>query len=116
MATAPDRFIALLRKVVDGAGCAPGRAGMLPSGPGGVNGFSSPSVAAVHHISALAEAVGEHRFDLLRLRVRHRIQVRVEPRDEALAEATDDAGGFRPLFVVLKTLLRREAGHADVVS
>src|SRR5687767_3830454 len=89
---------------------------MLPSGPGSVNAFSSQSVAAIDHVSALAEAVGEHRFDLLRFRVRHRIQMRVEPRNEALAESAHDAGGLGPLLVVLKALFGSETGHADVVA
>jgi hypothetical protein len=66
--------------------------------------------------AALAEAVREDEFHLLRLRVRHRIEMGVEPRNEALAEAADDPCGFDALLVILEALLRREAGHADVIS
>ncbi len=67
-------------------------------------------------VPPLTEAVGEDGFHLLRLRVRHGVQVRVEPRHEALAEPFDDAGGLDAVLVILEPLLRREAGHADVVA
>jgi hypothetical protein len=42
--------------------------------------------------------------------------MRIQPRDEALAEPPDNAGGPGPLFVILEALLRRETRHADVVA
>jgi hypothetical protein len=71
---------------------------------------------AIHDEAAFTEAVGEHRFHLLRPCIGHRVEVRVQPRDEALAETPDDTGSPDALLVVLETLLRREAGHADVVG
>src|SRR5580765_7808892 len=42
--------------------------------------------------------------------------MRVQPRDEALAESADDAGGLGSLLMILEALLGCEAGHADVVG
>src|SRR5262245_33923087 len=39
----------------------------------------------------------------------------VEARHEPFAATPDDARGFDTVLVILKALLRREAGHADVV-
>src|SRR4029453_9971563 len=44
------------------------------------------------------------------------IEVRVEPRDEPLAAAADDARGLDALLVILEALLGRQTGHADVIS
>src|SRR5262245_30955328 len=40
----------------------------------------------------------------------------VESRDQAFAAAPDDARGLDAVLVILKTLVGREAGHADVVA
>ncbi len=72
-------------------------------------------MAAVDEIAALAEAVGKDDFHPFRFRVRHRVQVRVQARNETLAAALDHPGGFNALLVIPKPLLDREAGQADVV-
>jgi len=73
-------------------------------------------MAAVDEIAALAEAVGKDDLDPLRLRVRHRVQMRVQTRNETLAAALDHPGRFNALLVILKPPLGREAGQADVVA
>ena len=73
-------------------------------------------MSAIHHVTALAEAVCEHHFHLNGFLIRHGIEVRVQPRNKAFAESTDHAGGLGPPLVILEALLWREAGHADVVG
>src|SRR5262245_4376961 len=74
------------------------------------------SVAAIDREPPFAQAVGEKYLHLLRLRERHRIEMLVEARDQALPAAPDDARRFDAVLVILKALLGREAGHADVVG
>ena len=73
-------------------------------------------MSAVDNEPAFAEAVRENRLHLQRLCVRHRIEMRVQTRNEAFAETADDAGRLDPLLVILKALLRRQPGHADVIG
>src|SRR5262245_11874542 len=72
------------------------------------------SVAAINRVAPLAEAVREEDFHLLGLRERHRVEMFVEARHQPFAATTDDTRGFDAVLVILKALLRREAGHADV--
>src|ERR1700730_18046482 len=74
------------------------------------------SVAAVYEVTALAEAVREEHFHLLRLLERHRIEMIVQSRHEALAAPADDTRGLDPLLVILEALLGRQTRHADVVA
>ena len=71
---------------------------------------------AVHHEAAFAEALSEYHLHTLRFPVRHRIEVLVKTRHEALAEAANDTSRFHAILVVLESLLGRETGHADVVA
>jgi hypothetical protein len=73
-------------------------------------------MSAVDDEPAFAKAVREDRLHLQRLRVRHGIEVRVQPWNEPFAEASDNAGGLHPLLVILEALLRGEARHADVIG
>ena len=74
------------------------------------------SVPAIDDVAALPKTVGKRDLHLLGLCVRHRVQMRVQPRHEALAAPLDDACGLDAPFVILEPLLRREAGHTDVVT
>jgi hypothetical protein len=61
-------------------------------------------MAAVDEIAALAKTFGEENFHLLCLEVRHRVQMFVQTRHEALAATLHHPGRLDSLFVVLKTL------------
>src|SRR5262245_9931522 len=73
-------------------------------------------MAPVHQKATLAKAVGERHLHRHGPGVRHRIEVRIEPRHQPLAAAFDDASGFDTLLVILEALLGRQAGHADVIA
>src|SRR5207247_1191060 len=45
----------------------------------------------------------------------HRIEMRVQPRHQPLAESLDDPRGLYAGFVILKPPGGRQSGHADVV-
>ena len=68
---------------------------------------ASPSVAAVDDEPAPAETFREKDLHLHGPRVRHRVEMLVQPRDEALAESPDDARRLDALLVVLEPLLGR---------
>src|SRR5215471_20079415 len=87
----------------------------------GTRGDSAPprlarSMAAINREPALAQTVREKHFHLLRFSIRHGIEMLVQTRDEPLAAPFDDARRLDAVLVILKALLGREAGHADVVA
>src|SRR5262245_8184967 len=73
-------------------------------------------MAPVYQKAALAKAVGERDLHRHGPGIRHRIEMRIEPRHQPLPAALDDASGFDALLVILEALLGRQAGHADVIA
>src|SRR5665213_1818552 len=73
-------------------------------------------VSSKYGVAALAKTVRERDLHRHGLRVRHRVEVRIQPRHEALAASRHDARGLETLFVILETALGGEAGHPDVVA
>src|SRR5262245_11112366 len=62
------------------------------------------SVPAIDREPALAQAVREEHFHLLRFSIRHGIEMLVQTRDEPLAAPFDDARRFDAVLVILKAL------------
>ena len=66
--------------------------------------MGDPSVAAIYDVAALAQTLSEHALYCGRFRVRHRIQVGVELRDQTDTEFPDHPRRLDPLFMVLESL------------
>ena len=65
---------------------------------------------------ALAEALREGDLHELRLLVRHGIQMGVQLRNQVLTILPNHLRGFDASLVILKAALRRQPGHAHVVT
>ena len=65
---------------------------------------------------ALAETLGEGDFHPLRFLVRHRVQMGVQLRNQVLTVLPNHLRGFDASLVILKAALRRQPGHAHVVT
>jgi len=73
------------------------------------------SVAAVHDVPAPAQALSEHALHRYGFRVRHRIQMGIELRDQSDPKLLTTRAALIP-FLWSRTLLWRQARHADVVA
>ena len=73
-------------------------------------------MSAEHEVAAFAQALREQTFHALRAVVRHRVQMLVQPGHKTLTKAAHHTCRLDACLVILESLLRRQARHADVVT